>query len=119
MPSTSEDFNPAENATAKLMWHITEKGFQLGSCVGVAIAAPVSAYRRRHSGIPLSPRLLRALSRSAFVGTALSGKGDAHGSVRGMTAALQDNVQRVITPDHTGLLGAEQGCLVLNRAAWC
>ena len=106
MPSTSEDFNPAENATVKLMWHITEKGFQLGSCVGVAVAGPVSAYKGRHSGTPLSPRVLRALSRSALIGTAVSGMGAVCASIRVATAAAQTKLEQVITSDPT-------------RAAWC
>ena len=70
MPGLSE----VEQNQAKLLEHILEKGFQLGSCVGSALLAPLSAYRGRNSGTPLSPRLLRLLSRSALVGTGVSGR---------------------------------------------
>lgn len=61
---------------ALLLEHIVEKGFQLGSCVGTALVAPLSAYRGRHLNESLSPRLLRVVSRSAVVGTAVSGQSD-------------------------------------------
>ena len=36
------DFDPTQNATVKLMTHITEKGFQLGSCIGSVLVVPVT-----------------------------------------------------------------------------
>ncbi len=67
------DFDPTQNATVKLMTHITEKGFQLGSCIGSVLVVPATAYRGRGSNYPIVPKLLRGLSRSAVVTTAGSG----------------------------------------------
>ncbi len=67
------DFDPTQNATVKLMTHITEKGFQLGSCIGSVLVVPVTAYRGRGSNNPVLPKLLRGLSRSAVITTAVSG----------------------------------------------
>lgn len=73
MSTQSQDFGRNQ---ALLLEHVVEKGFQLGSCVGTALIAPFSAYRGRHLNTSLSPRLLRVVSRSAVVGTAVSGQGD-------------------------------------------
>ena len=71
--SEEHDFDPTQNATVKLLTHITEKGFQLGSCIGSVLVVPVTAYRGRGSNYPLVPKLLRGLSRSAVITTAVSG----------------------------------------------
>ena len=65
-----------EQNQALLLEHVVEKGFQLGSCVGTAFFAPLSAYRGRHSSTPLSSNFLRVLSRSAVAGTVVSGQAD-------------------------------------------
>lgn len=67
------DFDPTENATVKLMTHITEKGFQLGSCIGSVVVVPITAYRGRGSSSPVVPKLLRGMSRSAAITTVVSG----------------------------------------------
>ncbi len=67
------DFDPTQSATVKLMTHITEKGFQLGSCIGSVIVVPVTAYRGRGSNYPVVPKMLRGLSRSAVITTAVAG----------------------------------------------
>lgn len=67
------DFDPTQNATVKLMTHITEKGFQLGSCIGSVVVVPVTAYRGRSSNYPVVPKMLRGLSRSAVITTAVAG----------------------------------------------
>ena len=67
------DFDPTQSATVKLMTHITEKGFQLGSCIGSVIVVPVTAYRGRGSNYPVVPKMLTGLSRSAVITTAVAG----------------------------------------------
>lgn len=71
MSTEQADF---DRNTAELLEHVLEKGFQLGSCLGSALFAPLSVYKGRHSGTSLSPRLLRVLSKSALVGTGVAGE---------------------------------------------
>ncbi len=73
MPPENEDFDPAQNATASLLRHITEKGFQAGSCIGTFVVVPLTAYRGRRSGLPVLPKLLSGLSKSAVITSAVTG----------------------------------------------
>lgn len=73
MAGEEHEFDPTESATVKLMTHITEKGFQLGSCIGSVVVVPITVYRGRGSSSPVVPRVLRGLSRSAVITTAVSG----------------------------------------------
>lgn len=72
MQSTADDFDPSQNATAKLMQHITEKGFQAGSVLGVALRLPLLAYRRRITRVT-AQTALGVLSRTALVTTLCTG----------------------------------------------
>ncbi|KAL0031884.1 hypothetical protein WJX79_003250 [Trebouxia sp. C0005] len=72
-PGEEQDFDPTKDATVKLLRHITEKGFQLGSCIGSFIVVPVIAYRGRASNCPTVPKMLRGLSRSAVYTTIAAG----------------------------------------------
>jgi hypothetical protein len=61
---------------ARLMHHITEKGFQAGSLMGVAVVVPLVArkYYKSHAGslAGSGPLLMRAMAASALWGTAIS-----------------------------------------------
>ena len=88
---------------ALLLEHVVEKGFQLGSCLGTSLFAPLSAYRGRHSGTSLPPRLLRVLSRSAVVGTVVSGQCDC---TKLYTIATHRQTNSACMHHVTGLIGA-------------
>ena len=55
------------------MWHITEKGFQLGACIGSAVVVPVMLYRGRGSNVPVLPKLLRGLAKTTVITTGVTG----------------------------------------------
>ena len=61
------------NSTARLYWHVFQKGFQAGAIVGVVIVVPVMAYRRRQRSMQAAnaaflPTALQAVGRSAAYG---------------------------------------------------
>lgn len=68
MSSSDEGFDPSHNATAKLMQHITEKGFQAGSVLGLAFRLPILAYNQRSTGVT-AHNALGTLARTAVVTT--------------------------------------------------
>lgn len=73
MSPGKDDFDPTQSATARLMWHITEKGFQLGACIGSAVVVPVMLYRGRGSNVPVLPKLLRGLAKTTVITTGVTG----------------------------------------------
>lgn len=59
----------------RLMLHVTEKGFQAGAVLGIAIVLPIVAYRRSRKVGSLagaSPDLLRTLGKSALWGAGIT-----------------------------------------------
>lgn len=72
MQSSEDDFDPSQNATAKLMQHISEKGFQTGSVLGVVFRLPLLFYRQRSTGVT-AHAALAAVSRTALITTACTG----------------------------------------------
>ncbi|DBA70400.1 TPA: hypothetical protein ACH3X2_011814 [Trebouxia sp. C0005] len=96
-PGEEQDFDPTKDATVKLLRHITEKGFQLGSCIGSFIVVPVIAYRGRASNCPTVPKMLRGLSRSAVyttIAAGLLGLGMVYGTPL-TPEGIQDRVYRL------------------------
>lgn len=65
-------------ATAELLTHICQKGFQAGSLVGLGIVLPAVALRRKTSGVSLLTREFqttsaKVLTYSAAIGMATTG----------------------------------------------
>lgn len=73
MAESSEDFDPSRNAAVTLMQHITEKGFQTGSCIATIIRLPLLAYRQRRAGFS-TPAAFKAISRTTVVTTLVVGR---------------------------------------------
>eukprot|EP00891_Asterochloris_glomerata_P002097 jgi/Astpho2/2097/Aster-00581 len=61
MSLEEKDFDPQQsNATALLMWHIVQKGWQAGSVLGVGVAMPLLARRWRKAGVLTGERVVGA-----------------------------------------------------------
>lgn len=78
-----EDFDPSKDSTlrngTRLFTHVLQKGFQLGSLVGVAFVAPSVAAMHKYKGgdtasKQLVPKLIRSQAIAALAGVALAGK---------------------------------------------
>ena len=71
----SEEQAALSNSTARLYWHVFQKGFQAGAIVGGGIVVPALAFRRRQ-------RRMQAAN-AAFLPTALRtvGKSAAYGAI--------------------------------------
>lgn len=95
---------PADSALlngARLFRHVAEKGFQLGSVLGIGIVSPITYYRlrRRTGGAVGLAVILTAVGRSAVAGVGLA---TVLGAVRVATiptseraAGLQDRAYRL------------------------
>ena len=62
--------SPLLNA-ARLMSHISTKGFQAGGLIGCAVVVPIVAYRSRGGSSSQAVRLLQAAGSSAVWGTGI------------------------------------------------
>ena len=73
--SEIEEQAALSNSTARLYWHVFQKGFQAGAVVGAGVVVPVLAFRRRQ-------RRMQAAN-AAFLPTALHtvGKSAAYGAI--------------------------------------
>jgi hypothetical protein len=85
----------------RLTWHVSKKGFQLGSFIGIAIVTPIALYRTR--GKPFSdalPQILRYQGTSAIAGVSLGGAMEAnkmrsYNKAGDVPGALQDRAYRL------------------------
>lgn len=72
--SDAEEKAALEHSTARLYWHVGNKGFQAGALVGGGVVVPVVALRRRRRRMQAAnaaflPTALRTVGRSATYGT--------------------------------------------------
>jgi hypothetical protein len=74
----SDDFDPTKFASLRLFHHITEKGWQGGSLLGLVIGVPIMAYRAKPMVFLEALRnptvVAKAAAYGAVTGAALSGK---------------------------------------------
>lgn len=82
--SDAEEKAALDHSTARLYWHVAQKGFQAGALVGAGVVVPVMAFRRRK-------RQMQAAN-AAFLPTALRtvGRSAAYGAIGTCAALLRD-----------------------------
>lgn len=71
--SDSEEQAALSNSTARLYWHVFQKGFQAGAIVGAGVVVPALALRRRQRRMQAAnaaflPTALRTVGKSAAFG---------------------------------------------------
>lgn len=127
--------------TARLMHHVTEKGWQAGSVIGIGVVVPIVARRfsRTHGGslAGAGPTVLRAAAAAGLVGAALStamgaarvGSLSSSLSADDFAAGMQDRAYRLhynrgqLRTDlfcEVGMaVGGTAAMLAVSPAAWC
>lgn len=89
---SNDDFDPSKFAAVKLWFHVLEKGFQAGSVVGLALAVPVVAFRKKSFESQL---MTKVLAYSSFAGIGVSGALGTAKFVNMDKEGLEDRVYRL------------------------
>lgn len=123
-----DDFDPSSYPLPRLYFHVLQKGFQLGSVIGVAAVLPVLSFRAyRASGSPMlvPAAALAAMARSALWGTAFSGALAGAKTLNMDKEGLEDRVYRLHFnqgqnrvdrfAQASSLFGAAAAALLVNR----